>query len=477
MEFEREFPIRRVRRQTRRSPSPDDRSASSLWDFLPMLLLVWFVLLLPPSDLSRAAKLDLLLLLPFLTARLARRRALHVNRALRFDFDEFRSDAHSDSGSSADDATVAEESAGALGVDWSLLDSICAPYACNSEASVYAKSLSDADDLFGAPSDTEEEEDVDCDSSEWTDSSDELEAESELVMSKVVNSESKCGAYWALDGKGARTGVFKPFDEECPRADGAGFVPVGDESTLRAGVRVGDAWRKEIAAYRLDHDHLAGVPHTRAHSARVGSARSLKYGSLQAFARNDGAADDFGSSRFEGRDVRAIALLDMRMYNLDRHGGNMLAVRNATGADSSISLVPIDHGLSLPDYDRLGEAVFDWMDLEQTKVPLSAPLREYVAALSPSHDAAILRSLGLREESILTNTLCTEVVKRCVEEGMNLHDIGALISREMVSNVPAHIEQWVTAAGAHINAACVSERRMFVRRFCTEVDKFLAARH
>ena len=57
-------------------------------------------------------------------------------------------------------------------------------------------------------------------------------------------------------------------------------------------------------------------------------------------------AGDFGSSRFSVPEIHKIGILDIRILNCDRNDANILIQQ--TG-DSELILIPIDHGLSLPD--------------------------------------------------------------------------------------------------------------------------------
>lgn len=46
------------------------------------------------------------------------------------------------------------------------------------------------------------------------------------------------------------------------------------------------------------------------------------------------------------QEVHKIAVLDMRLANADRHGGNILIRKDDNG---QIELIPIDHGYCLPE--------------------------------------------------------------------------------------------------------------------------------
>ena len=49
-----------------------------------------------------------------------------------------------------------------------------------------------------------------------------------------------------------------------------------------------------------------------------------KLSSVQSYVRHEGCADDMGPCMFEEDDILRIAVLDIRLCNLDRHGGNIL---------------------------------------------------------------------------------------------------------------------------------------------------------
>jgi len=57
-----------------------------------------------------------------------------------------------------------------------------------------------------------------------------------------------------------------------------------------------------------------------------------RVGSVQAFVTNLGSADDFGSSSFGVENVHRIGILDIRLFNMDRHLGNLLVAKPAGGS-------------------------------------------------------------------------------------------------------------------------------------------------
>ena len=68
-------------------------------------------------------------------------------------------------------------------------------------------------------------------------------------------------------------------------------------------------------------------------------------GSLQAFVQSEGPIENFSSDLFDKDEVHKIAILDLRILNLDRNASNILVKKQG----DQYKLIPIDHGLSIPD--------------------------------------------------------------------------------------------------------------------------------
>ena len=98
-----------------------------------------------------------------------------------------------------------------------------------------------------------------------------------------------------------------------------------------------------------------------------------KIGSLQMFAENLGPIENFSSDIFDVDEVHKIAILDLRMLNLDRNLCNIL-VCCEKGHESNFEkfrLVPIDHGLSIPDTLSISSYELAWLSFEQAGQPFS----------------------------------------------------------------------------------------------------------
>jgi hypothetical protein len=150
----------------------------------------------------------------------------------------------------------------------------------------------------------------------------------------------------------------------------------------------------------------------------------LKLGSLQEFVYHIADTSDFGASRFRSHDVHAIGILDIRLFNTDRHAGNILvrqpqlsgscrdlsafsngstrtlgsrapsfitAAASAAVASSEYELIPIDHGFCLPE--ALEAPYFEWLHWPQACLPFSDEELRYIARLDAAADIALLQQV------------------------------------------------------------------------------------
>ncbi|KAK9170559.1 hypothetical protein Syun_002699 [Stephania yunnanensis] len=262
------------------------------------------------------------------------------------------------------------------------------------------------------------------------------------------------GAYYLSSRNGDNIAVVKPVDEE-PLAlnNPKGYVGrVLGQPGLKHSVRVGENGVREVAAYLIDHGGFAGVPPTAlvkisnvAFNVNHHSTATLpmsKIASIQRFVDHDFDAGDLGMSGFSVSSVHRIGILDIRLLNLDRHAGNILVKKknkhDSTGGDfvseryaiGDVELVPIDHGLCLPE--QLDDPYFEWLHWPQAAAPFSESETEYICQLDPLKDAELLRLElpSLRESSIRVLVLCTIFLKRAAAAGLRLAEIGNMMTRE-----------------------------------------------
>ncbi|KAK1386717.1 1-phosphatidylinositol 4-kinase [Heracleum sosnowskyi] len=252
------------------------------------------------------------------------------------------------------------------------------------------------------------------------------------------------GAYIVHARNGVNIAVVKPIDEE-PLAfnNPKGFAGrMLGQPGLKHSIRVGETGIRELAAYLIDHDGFAGVPptalvktsHVTFHVNNSETAKTVppcKIASLQRFVAHDSDAGDLGPSGFSVSSVHRIGILDVRILNLDRHSGNLLVRHGQEGyAVGAAELVPIDHGLCLPE--TLDDPYFEWLHWPQASIPFSEHELEYISDLDPFKDAEILRTKVpfMRESSLRVLVICTIFLKRATAAGFCLAEIGEMMTRE-----------------------------------------------
>lgn len=256
------------------------------------------------------------------------------------------------------------------------------------------------------------------------------------------------GAYYFRNSRGGSVAIVKPTDEE-PFAPNnpKGFVGKAlGQPGLKHSVRVGETGFREVAAYILDYDHFANVPPTAlvkiTHSifnvndgvnGNKSQSKNLvsKIASFQKFIPHDFDASEHGTSNFPVAAVHRIGILDIRILNTDRHAGNLLVRElNAVGRFGEVEIVPIDHGLCLPE--SLEDPYFEWIHWAQASIPFSKYELEYIEKLDPFQDSEMLRRElpMIREACLRVLILCTTFLKEASAFGLCLAEIGEMMTRE-----------------------------------------------
>ena len=128
--------------------------------------------------------------------------------------------------------------------------------------------------------------------------------------------------------------VFKPGDEE-PYAPNNPHLKAKDagrfHKAYKGNILPGFGLYRELIAFALDSGS-AGVPATQLAKVRHESLRTInrrahsyKIGSIQSYVREiECTAEDMGPGMINKDDIQRVALLDIRLCNLDRHPGNLL---------------------------------------------------------------------------------------------------------------------------------------------------------
>lgn len=151
--------------------------------------------------------------------------------------------------------------------------------------------------------------------------------------------------------------------------------------------------------------------------------------------------------------VHKVGVLDIRLFNSDRHGGNLL-VREVEG--EGVILVPIDHGLCLPAYQHLDMPTQPvWFSWAQASTPFSPEVVQYIQDLDVEADVEILGKCGVEPDSVVTFRLCHTLLQGAVV-GMapcsyTLRDIGELLVASTVEE-PTIFATWVCQACAEVKS-------------------------
>ncbi|KGN52001.1 phosphatidylinositol 4-kinase gamma 5 [Cucumis sativus] len=261
------------------------------------------------------------------------------------------------------------------------------------------------------------------------------------------------GAYYFRNGKGESVAIVKPTDEE-PFAPNnpKGFVGKAlGQPGFKRSVRVGETGFREVAAYLLDYEHFANVPPTalvkithsifnvndwvNGNKSQAHKKKSVsKIASFQQFIPHDFDASDHGTSSFPVAAVHRIGILDIRIFNTDRHAGNLLVRKlDGIGTFGQVELIPIDHGLCLPE--TLEDPYFEWIHWPQASIPFSDDELKYIENLDPIKDCEMLRMElpMIREACLRVLVLCTIFLKEAAASGLCLAEIGEMMSREFRS--------------------------------------------
>ncbi|XP_039173292.1 phosphatidylinositol 4-kinase gamma 7-like [Eucalyptus grandis] len=208
------------------------------------------------------------------------------------------------------------------------------------------------------------------------------------------------GAYYFRNSRGDFVAIIKLTDEEpfVPN-NPKGFVgkALGQPGVKRSA-RVGESGYKEVAAYLLDSEHFANVPPTalvkithyvfnindgvnpnKPNEKKVVS----KIASFQQFIPHDFDASDHGTLSFPVSAVHRIGILDIRIFNTDRHAGNLLVRKlDSMGRFGQVELIPIDHGLCLPE--TLEDPYFEWIQWPQASIPFKYRVGDFCQYLDIS---------------------------------------------------------------------------------------------
>lgn len=270
------------------------------------------------------------------------------------------------------------------------------------------------------------------------------------------------GTYRLFGPDKAPVAVLKPCDEEAfaPRNPRTYVGPCGSPGFV-TGTYSGTGAHREVAAYVLDHGHFAGVPKTTLVQARHPALNngeldaSWKNASLQEFVDCSGSSGDYNPRFFSTSAVQRVAILDIRIVNLDRNEGNLLVCSPpgmaSPSASSLGSLIPIDHGACLPDAIGATAENIAWMAWPQAKEPFGPEELAYIRALDVDADMQFLSEvLEVDEACLRIAWATTQLLKLGAEAGWTAYDVGKMIYRadfEEPSALEMILDHWAAMSG------------------------------
>jgi len=184
----------------------------------------------------------------------------------------------------------------------------------------------------------------------------------------------------------------------------------------------------------------------RASSAAQASAPWPKVASLQQFVAGE-PLEDYGASLPREASQR-LAVFDMYMINSDRHVSNVLVA----GAGDEARLIPIDHGLTLPDKPCIESVSFLWSEeahRDNLDGEVAASVRDWVLSRDVDADATRLRSeLGIREHCLLNFRVAGRLLQHCIGAGLSVWQTVQQFCRVRTER-PSELERIVDLARLH----------------------------
>eukprot|EP01059_Diplonema_ambulator_P003984 TRINITY_DN13686_c0_g1_i1.p1 TRINITY_DN13686_c0_g1~~TRINITY_DN13686_c0_g1_i1.p1 ORF type:complete len:362 (+),score=134.41 TRINITY_DN13686_c0_g1_i1:66-1088(+) len=246
-----------------------------------------------------------------------------------------------------------------------------------------------------------------------------------------------------------RVAVAKPADEEA----GMAANPNGNgEESAKNGFTAGKGYIREYLAYHLRG--TANVPETVVmdlpESVFGRRGNKVVKASVQRYVQNDGQSWDCGPALFDVEDCHRIAILDLRVLNCDRHGGNILIRKEPSGT----RLVPIDHGYTFPC--SIEDLDFEWQLWKQVRQPLSEESLQYINSINIENEVRVLVEAGLEKEAIDLFRAANICLKIAANKGLNLYEIASFYRRERI-NEPSGLELLISECRNALDSPSAAE--------------------
>lgn len=137
--------------------------------------------------------------------------------------------------------------------------------------------------------------------------------------------------------------------------------------------------------------------------------------------------------------MHKIAILDLRLMNLDRNECNILVTRQPqeiNDAESSLNLsaqskmpskkyerrlIPIDHGLSIPDTLQVSSWDLVWLSYSQAEMPFSQRCLDHIRNIDIMADIEMLeKTFKFRPKCLRNMRISSTLLKKGAEAGLTL---------------------------------------------------------
>lgn len=152
-----------------------------------------------------------------------------------------------------------------------------------------------------------------------------------------------------------------------------------------------------------------------------------KVGSMQQFVSSIGPIENFSENLFSADEVHKIAIFDLRICNLDRNACNILVQPTTEGGHR---LIPIDHGLTIPDSLEICSYDLAWLSFDQASQPFSQRSLDYISKLDADADISFLeKNFSFRPECLVNMKITTLLLQQCAARGLTLAQIGEILCR------------------------------------------------
>ena len=121
---------------------------------------------------------------------------------------------------------------------------------------------------------------------------------------------------------------------------------------------------------------------------------------------------------------------------------------NPSTGEHTKTLVPIDHGLTIPDSLAIQSFDLAWLDFPQAEKPFSKRTLDYIRRLNVDDDIRLIESnFKVRPECLRNMKISSLLLKKATSKGLTLSQIGQIMCRpDDDEEAPSLLENIVSKA-------------------------------